>query len=219
MNMCGSGDFKSGADKAVVPTSRSGVTCNTCGGMGHYARDCPSNQKAVNASPTLKISMAVTKITIKDEYNQQLPEVKKQLCNCPAFKQTVHVRTVPQSSRRLDSCPQLQSKTAGGEVCFNRNKTNCTVMAGGQTCDGVHPRLWHGSGVAFCHRDEIIVAGVAAADIIALGDMDEDIDNLAALTQYDVLLEVMVHGEGAKTMFDGGSSGALMTNSCPHSTC
>ena len=242
MNMCGSSSIKSGAVKAVVPTIRSGTTCNACGGRGHYARDCFSKNKSAGGSSIVKINMAVAKITTKDEYNQHLPEVRKQLGNCPACKQAVHVYTrqfpfgkAEWPSRRLDNCPQFQAKTVkergdlieklkgcykctgwlhGGEACFSRDKTNCTVVTGGKACAGLHHKLLHGSGVAFCHKTEVTVAGTAAADITAHGDVVENTDGLPRLTQH-VLLEVqavMVHDVLSKLMWDGGSSGALVTH-------
>ena len=43
------GNLRSMCTKSIVPTSqssvKSGVTCNSCGGLGHYARACPSKQK------------------------------------------------------------------------------------------------------------------------------------------------------------------------------
>ena len=108
--------------------------------------------------------MAVAKIVTKDEYDQYLPEVKKQLGNCPACKQAAHVYTrqfpfgkAEWPSRRLDNCPQFLSKAAKergelieeakgcykctgwshqGETCFIKIKSNCSVIAGGKACVG-----------------------------------------------------------------------------------
>ena len=161
MNMCGSGSNKTGTVKAVIPTIKSGITCNTCGGVGHYARTCTSkSESAGGGASVVKFNMAVAKIVTKDEYDQYLPEVKKQLGNCPACKQAAHVYTrqfpfgkAEWPSRRLDNCPQFLSKAAKergelieeakgcykctgwshqGETCFIKIKSNCSVIAGGK---------------------------------------------------------------------------------------
>ena len=237
MNMCGASSGKSVTLKPGVPTSKSGMTCNTCGGVGHYARDCPSKSKSAGSVSIVKFNMAVAKITTKDEYNQYLPEVKRQLGHCPACKQAVHVYTrqfpfgkAEWPSRRLDNCPQFQAKSAKergelieklkgcykctgwshlGEACFIKSKTNCTVVAGGQACAGVHHKLLHGSGVAFCHKTQVVAAVRTGRDHV-----HDDVDGLPALNQ-PVLLEVQavrVHNQLSKLMWDGGSSGALVTH-------
>ena len=234
MNMCESGGSKPG-------TGRVGNTCHTCGAVGHYDRDSPTKGRVAKTSTTQRFNMAATQITTKEMYDQQLPEVKKQVGSCPACKQPVHVYTrqfpfgkAEWPSRRLGSCPLYQKKTSRerGELieslkgcykctgwlhnadgCFNKRKGGCEVMSGGKSCGGVHHRLLHGSGVAFCHRAEI--QAVDGGAITASGDAGEDVDGLPALKQH-VLLEVqivIVNKRSAKTMFDGGSSGALITHS------
>ena len=236
MNMCGTGSGKAGVVKPGA--SNSGMTCNTCGGVGHYARNCPSKSKPVVIKPVVKFNMAVAKITTKDEYNQHLPEVKKQIGNCPACNKVVHVYTrqfpfgkAEWPSRRLESCPQFQAKSVRergelieklkgcykctawshtGEACFVKSKTNCTVLAGGQACAGAHHKSLHGSGVAFCHKTKVV-----AAEETVHADNHDEVRDLPALNQ-PVLLEVQavtVHNVTSKLMWDGGSSGALVTHS------
>ena len=231
MNMCGTGSNKSGAVK-------SGITCHTCGAVGHISRSCPNKGKPVVTKPSVKFNMAVAKITSKNEYDQHLPEVKKQMGNCPVCKKTVHVYTrqfpfgkAEWPSRRLESCPQFKTKSVkergelieklkgcykctawshAAEACFIKGNTNCTVLAGGQACAGAHHMLLHGSGVAFCHKTKL----VAAKEAVQLKNY-EKVKDVPAINQ-PVLLEVQavpVHNLLAKLMWDGGSSGALVTHS------
>ena len=84
-------------------------------------------------------------------------------------------------------------------------------MSGGKSCDSVHHWLLQRSDAAFCHPAEI--QAVDGGAITASGDAGEDVDSLPALTHH-VLLEVpivIVNKISAKTMFDRGSSGALIT--------
>ena len=64
MHMCDKGaTVKSNA------TIKSGVTCNSCGWIGHYARNCPSKSSNVTS---VRVNLAVTKITTRDEYKKHL---------------------------------------------------------------------------------------------------------------------------------------------------
>ena len=234
MQMCDkTGQSKSSGDTVV----RSGITCRTCGGIGHFARACSSKQKS-SGSPVVKVNIAVSKITTKDDYNKHLADTRKQVGNCPACSQAPHsyTRTFPFGkaewpSNRLDSCPRFISmspKERGelverlkacykctcwkhqGAACFNRSRSNCSVTSNGNACGGVHNKLLHGSGVAFCHKVEVKVANVSSQDYS--GDQ--------VLTPPDiscpVLLEIQsisVHNNTAKVMFDNGSTAALMTHS------
>ena len=81
MHMCD----KSTAAKAGGEHLRSGITCHNCGGVGHYAKSCSSTSKAKSPTTgtTVKVNLAVAKISTKAEYNQHLPETKKQIGKCP----------------------------------------------------------------------------------------------------------------------------------------
>ena len=92
---------------------KSGVTCRTCGGIGHFARSCPSSQKS-GSSPLVKVNIAVTKINTKAEYDQHIVETRKQVGSCPVCKQGPHSYTrdfpfgkAEWPSNRLDSCPRF----------------------------------------------------------------------------------------------------------------
>ena len=112
-NMC------SRADSSSHAPLKSNVTCNTCGGLGHYARACPSKSSKPGGGSFIKVNMAVTKITTKDEYKQYLPETRKQIGKCPLCNQPAHSysRQFPFGksdwpSSRLDVCPQFLSKSS-----------------------------------------------------------------------------------------------------------
>ena len=62
--------------------------CNTCGGRGHYSRACPSKSQPVSS---VKVNVAVVKITTKEEYKKHLPDTKKQIGDCPACKKGPHM--------------------------------------------------------------------------------------------------------------------------------
>jgi len=236
MNMCGSGLGKGGTTKSSV--SKSGITCSQCGGIGHFAKGCPSKPKSSGTGSTVRFNMAVTKITTRGEYSQYLPEVRKQLGSCPACKKPPHVYTrqfpfgkAEWPSRRLDNCPEFLSKTAKergelleqlkgcykctswlhmGDSCFQKSKVNCSVMTGGKQCAGIHHKTLHGSGVAFCHKTQVVMAKGTGENSV-----HDDVDGVPDINQ-PVLLEVqaiMVHKVLAKLMWDGGSSGALVTHS------
>jgi len=230
-------DKGSNAKTSPGSTVKSGATCNSCGGRGHYARDCPSKSRP----SSVRVNVAVTKITTRDEYCQHLPETKRQLGDCPCCKQSPHMYqrkfpfgTAEWSSNRLESCPQFLSKSPRergelierlngcykctgwkhlGDACFLKKKSNCTVVTSGTACSGVHHKLLHGSGVAFCHNIRVKVANTQSRkvdcspvhDDMSLPDIDQP-----------VLLEIQaieVHGTVVKVMFDNGSSAALITHS------
>ena len=97
---------------------KTGITCHTCRGVGHYAKSCSSKLRSSQPSLPIKVNMAVAKITTKDEYKQYLPETRKLIGNCPVCKQTPHSysRQFPFGkaewpSNRLDSCPTFMAKS------------------------------------------------------------------------------------------------------------
>ena len=58
MHMCD----KNTAAKASSPSIvKSGITCNTCGGIGHYARSCPTKSKPALPGQSVKVHVAVAK--------------------------------------------------------------------------------------------------------------------------------------------------------------
>ena len=210
----------------------------SCGEIGHIARTCPS--KAKQPASSVRVNLAVTKITTRGEYNQHLPDTKKQIGNCPACKQAPHMYsrkfpfgTADWPSYRLESCPifiaksprergELVERIKGcyrctslkhqGDGCYSKNKTSCNVVTGGTACAGVHHRLLHGTGVAFCHKIHVQLASVRSAEIDPVHD---DVSILPDMNQ-PVLLEVQeiqVHGVMVKVMWDNGSSAALITHS------
>ena len=219
--------------------AKSSMTCNSCGGLGHFARNCPSKVRQAVSGPSAKINIAVAKITTRDEYKKYLAETQKQVGNRTSCGQPAHfyTRKFPFGtgdwpSTRLDSCPQFVAKSARergelverlkacykctnwkhqGDSCFMKNKSNCTVVTSGTACAGTHHKLLHGSGIAFCHKIHVKVA--SAASIVELPDAD-NMSRLPDLGQ-PVLLEVQkikVHGQDSKVMFDKGSTAALMTH-------
>ena len=221
---------------------KSGITCNLCGGIGHYARACSSKAKVQSsAGQSVKVNLAVAKITTRDEYKQHLPETKKQLGKCPSCEKPAHnyTRTFPFGkaewpSNRLESCPQFLSKSVRergeliekikgcykctswrhlGDSCFIKSKSNCTDTTGGVSCNGAHHKLLHGSGVAFCHKVEVVVNQTELVDSEVIHN--DDTDNPPDATR-PVLLEIQsvkVHDQVAKIMFDNGSTAVLVTHS------
>ena len=159
---------------------KTGITCHTCGGIGHYSRNCSSKAKSTAANVPIKVNMAVAKITTREEYKKFLPETKKQVGNCQACNQPPHnySRTFPFGkaewpSNRLDSCPKFMAMTTKergelleriqgcykctsskhlGDNCFIKSKTNCNVTTQGVACGGAHYKLLHGTGVAFATK-------------------------------------------------------------------
>ena len=236
IDMCDKGSSSKGNSSSVV---KSGITCNTCGGRGHYARGCPSSKSQPISS--VKVNVAVAKITNRDEYRKHLPDTKKQIGDCPACKQGPHMysRNFPFGkadwpSNRLESCPQFISKSPRergelleqikgcykctswkhlGDACFSKNKSNCTVVSAGSACAGVHHKLLHGSGVAFCHKIAVQIANTASVDSRS-DTIDDDVMGMPDMSQ-PVLLEVQeikVNGVLSKVMWDNGSTAALVTH-------
>ena len=145
-----------------------------------WHRSSPTKTKSVLTGPSVKVNVAVAKITTKDEYNKYLPETRKDIGKCPACNQGAHNYTpkfpfgkADWPSNRLESCPQFLSKTVRergelmeriqgcykctswkhkGDACYLKSRANCTVVTAGSACSGVHHKLLHGSGVAFCHK-------------------------------------------------------------------
>ena len=109
MHMC---EKPSGSKQTGSANLKTGITCHTCGGVGHYARSCSSKSKASSGgSPSIKVNIAVAKIFTKTEYDQHLPETKKQIGKCPACQQGPHTYTrnfpfgkAEWPSNRLESC-------------------------------------------------------------------------------------------------------------------
>ena len=162
--------------------------------------------------------------------------------DCPACKQGPHsyTRNFPFGkaewpSNRLDSCPKfvgMLPKERGelveklkacykctcfkhqGEACFTRSKSNCSVVSAGAACGGIHHKMLHGSGVAFCHKVCVKAANVRTVDQDA-SSCEADMNSPPDIAQ-PVLLEVQmieVHNFKAKVMFDKGSTAALVTHS------
>jgi len=115
---------------------------------------------------------------------------------------------------RLKGCYRCTSWQHQGDNCYTRSKSTCSVVTAGFTCGGVHHKLLHGSGVAFCHKILVQVASTGSVGIHGSSDC-EDHTSPPDINQ-PVLLEVqnlVVHGKEAKTIFDKGSSAALITHS------
>ena len=236
IHMC---DRTSGAKPSNV--AKSGITCNNCNGVGHFARSCPSKSKSGVTGNQVKVNLAVVKINTRAEYNQYLPESKKQIGKCPCCNQDAHtyLRKFPFGqaewpTNRLETCPQFLAKTARergelmerikgcyrctswkhlGNNCLLKGKTTCSVVTAGSACSGQHHKLLHGSGVAFCHKVSVIINKVNTTASHS-GPGAEDLSVLPDLNQ-PVLLEIQavsVSGLRAKVMFDNGSSAALVTH-------
>jgi len=95
---------------------KSGITCNSCGGLGHYAQNCPSKLRT-SLGTTVKVNVAVVKVKTRNDYNQHLP-TKRQAGNCPGCNQPAHnySRQFPFGmaewpSTRLDTCPRFTAMT------------------------------------------------------------------------------------------------------------
>ena len=189
MYMC---DRTSATKTTASSNLRSGISCHTCGGVGHVARTCSSKLKSTTGAQSVKVNMAVAKISTKEDYNKYIGETKKEIGKCPACQQGPHnyTRNFPFGkaewpSNRLESCPQFLSKSVKergeliekikgcykctsykhlGESCFTRRKNNCSVMSAGIACSGAHHKLLHGSGVAFCHKLQVHVNKIQGAD-------------------------------------------------------
>ena len=69
---------------------KSGMTCNSCGGLGHFARNCPSKVRQAAGGPSAKINIAVAKITTRYEYKNHLTETQKPVGNCTSCSQPAH---------------------------------------------------------------------------------------------------------------------------------
>ena len=189
MQMCNGTGLGSTSGNSTI---KSGITCNTCGGLGHYSRNCPSKSR-VTTGPTVKVNVAVTKVRTRDEYNKYLPETRRQAGNCPGCNQPAHnyQRQFPFGmanwpSTRLDTCQTFMGMSARergklierlkgcyrctswqhqGDNCYTRSKSTCSVVTAGVTCGGVHHKLLHGSGVAFCHKILVQVASTGSVGI------------------------------------------------------
>ena len=188
------------------------------------------------------MNVAVTKVMTKDDYKQHLPETRKQVGNCPCCNQAAHnysrkfpFGTADWPSTRLDVCPQFVAKNPRergelleklkgcykclswkhkGDSCYTKSKSNCTVTTSGTACAGIHHKLLHGSGVAFCHKVQI---KVAATTLLTTEDgaMEDDLSKPPDLSQ-PVLLEmqnIKVYGLGCNVMWDKGSTAVIMTHS------
>ena len=81
MSMC---DRTSSAKTSSAGNLKSGISCHTCGGIGHYARTCSSKPKSSASSQSIKVNMAVAKISTKDDYNKYIGDTKKEIGKCPA---------------------------------------------------------------------------------------------------------------------------------------
>ena len=53
---------------------------------------------------------------------------------------------------KLKACYKCTCWKHQGATCYTRSKSNCNVLSSGAACGGVHHRLLHGSGVAYCHK-------------------------------------------------------------------
>ena len=74
--------------------------------------------------------------------------------------------------------------------------TNCSA------CSGIHNKLLHGLGMAFCHKLLVKVANVETKELMEAGSMSDDLSKVPDLNQ-PLLLEVQsmsVHGFSCKVM-------------------
>ena len=135
---------------------KSGISCHTCGGIGHYARTCSSKPKASAEGPSIKVNMAIAKISSKEDYNKYIGETKKEIGKCRACQQGPHNHTrnfpfgkAEWPSKRLELCQHFIAKSVRergelikkikscykctsfkhlGDGCFTRRKANCNIM-------------------------------------------------------------------------------------------
>ena len=110
---------------------------------------------------------------------------------------------------RIKACYKCTSWQHQGDACYSRSKSTCNVVSGGSACGGVHHKLLHGSGVAFCHKTAIKVSHTNYSNT-----EDKHAAGIPDLNR-PVLLEMQViqlNGIDTNTMWDNGSTGALVTH-------
>ena len=99
-----------------------------------------------------------------------------------------------------------------GDTYYLSGKTNCSVETGGSACSGIHHKLLHSSGVTFCYKISIKVNKI---DTDPSGGPSDDKLNFLPNLNQPLSLEIQavaVHGAMATTMFDNGSTAALVTH-------
>ena len=240
MHMCGASNARSGGGKTLNPGARSG-SCHTCGGMGHMARDCPSKLKPSGGGPAMRANHATTSKVhqwTQAEYDQNIAERKRNAKPCPIcgkrhlFKKRFSFGKADWPSVRLESCDVFLAKTPNergkevekhkacykcthlyhqGDVC--KTTFTCNEKSAGKECGKAHHTTLHNTGVTYCNKTLVKAVGKARKK----GRKQ----NKVASTELPdinapVLLEVQnidVHGVDAKVMWDGGSTGALVTHS------
>ena len=112
---------------------------------------------------------------------------------------------------KLKACYKCTCWKHQGATCYTRSKSNCNVLSAGTACGGVHHKLLHGSGVAYCHKVHVEIAKAQS-----VGHMSKTDDTLVPPDMSQpVLLEVQaisINKVVAKVMFDNGSTAALVTH-------
>ena len=159
-------------------TSRADYSpCPKCKVKHRPGQRCPKREDAAKTLPVIYSHLTLSKITNKEELKEYILAAKKTAGNCPACSKPYTFErkfpfgkfTVP--SHRFGSCPTFQAMTPKlrgeliekkacwscldwlhtGSDCPHKERKKCTVQIGSGTCDGVHEKLLHGSGVAYCH--------------------------------------------------------------------
>ena len=213
------------------------VLCKRCGGSGHRAKHCPSNNQRIGSMNSTSVTAAAGDNQKKEREKKAEKECGKcplcksphtfynnkekqlwpadRLYKCEDFKK-LSVKDRASTLERLGACPICTSWSHKKAAC--KTDTKCRNIVNNNQCGGQHSFFVCGSGNAYCGSVTYTTLSSSGSSTIGSGTDSSDCEQL--MNQVDLNAETSLlfqevkvqNSSDALSCWDGGSTRCLVTH-------